>query len=351
MLFPRVQRLRAGSRLWRVRAGALGGSHAENDYRGLLGRIGGTSLAGTSGACPFAVGTGWAAACGEADRAPERCHLLRRPPGWRPPPAGPLPSVLAVSARAVSRSSIRSSRSWLTAAVSRRDWVSPTRASRPRRGGTVRAGEQQAQPEQAECPDHDAVQEQRAGGAGHVVAEHREVVGESMPAAAVGQDAGHAGDHRRDQDDEPDNYDLDALRGSGLLTAAGGPWARRRAGTSVRFAEAPCWRCSAVRGPAGTAGPPADQVEDEQQDGCAGDGGEPGGQVEEPVQGVDVEQFGGGTRRHCWSASGLLLQPDHPFKVLAGWSGCPGGRLRPGPGRDRLRAHCGLAWVLPCLRR
>jgi hypothetical protein len=41
-------------------------------------------------------------------------------------------------------------------------------------GGAARAGQQQAQPEQAECPDHDAVQEQRAGGAGHVVAEHRE---------------------------------------------------------------------------------------------------------------------------------------------------------------------------------
>ena len=28
--------------------------------------------------------------------------------------------------------------------------------------------------------------------------------------------AGHAGDHRRDQDDEPDNYDHDALRKSEL---------------------------------------------------------------------------------------------------------------------------------------
>src|SRR6202044_171453 len=35
------------------------------------------------------------------------------------------------------------------------------------------------------------------------------------------------------------------------------------------------------------------QVEDEQQDGRAGDGGQPGGVVEEPVQGVDVEQLGG----------------------------------------------------------
>ena len=45
--------------------------------------------------------------------------------------------------------------------------------------------------------------------------------------------------------------------------------------------------------PAGTAGPPADQVIGEQQDGCPGDGGEPGGQVEEPLQGVDVKQPGG----------------------------------------------------------
>jgi ANTAR domain/GAF domain len=42
-------------------------------------------------------------------------------------------------------------------------------------------------------------------------------------AAAVGQDAGHAGDHGRDQDNEPDNYDHDALRGAELLTDAGGP--------------------------------------------------------------------------------------------------------------------------------
>src|SRR5512140_3466906 len=88
-------------------------------------------------------------------------------------------------------------------------------------GGAARAGQQQAQPDQAECPDHDAVQEQRAGGAGHVVAEHRELVGERMLAAAIRQDAGHAGDHRRDQDDEPDDYDHDVLRGSELLTYAG----------------------------------------------------------------------------------------------------------------------------------
>jgi hypothetical protein len=32
----------------------------------------------------------------------------------------------------------------------------------------------------------------------------------------------------------------------------------------------------------------------EQEDGCADDGGEPGGDVEEAVQGVDVEDLGGG---------------------------------------------------------
>src|SRR5580704_1000643 len=106
-------------------------------------------------------------------------------------------------------------------------------------------------------------------------------------AAAIAEDDGYADDHRRDQDDEPDDYDHDALRESELLTDAGGRHVCAVCG-------APCWRCSAVREPAGTGGPGADQVEDEQQDGCAGDGGEPGGQVEEPVQGVDVEQAGGG---------------------------------------------------------
>src|SRR5579859_6114481 len=63
-----------------------------------------------------------------------------------------------------------------------------------------------------------------------MVAKHREVVGERMPAAAIGQDAGHAGDHRRDQDDEPDNGNHDVLPGSGLLTGswqAVAPAARR----------------------------------------------------------------------------------------------------------------------------
>src|SRR6476659_6055863 len=45
----------------------------------------------------------------------------------------PLAGVLAVEARAVSRWPIRSSRSWLTAAVSRRDCLSARRAALPRR--------------------------------------------------------------------------------------------------------------------------------------------------------------------------------------------------------------------------
>ena len=95
-----------------------------------------TPPAGTPGTgFPFAVCAGGAAACGEEDRYPDRCHLLRRrpPPGWRSTSANPLPGVLADWARAVSRWPSRSSRSWLTAAVSRRDCLSPRRASRPRR--------------------------------------------------------------------------------------------------------------------------------------------------------------------------------------------------------------------------
>src|SRR6202050_4768225 len=66
-----------------------------------------------------------------------------------------------------------------------------------------------------------------------------------MPAAAISQDAGHAGDHRRDQDDEPDD-DHDVLR-SELLTDAGRPrhparlcrLRRHRAGVAQRFANRP----------------------------------------------------------------------------------------------------------------
>jgi len=58
-------------------------------------------LAGTSGAGRFAACTDGAAACGEADRDPNRCHLPCWPPpaslpGPRPLATGRLPSVLAV---------------------------------------------------------------------------------------------------------------------------------------------------------------------------------------------------------------------------------------------------------------
>src|ERR1700722_17805272 len=142
-----------------------------------------------------------------------------------------------------------------------------------------------------------------------------------MAAAAIGQDAGHADDHRHDEDDDTDNDDHDVLRGSELLTDAGGPGRHVRAvcrstvlavlsgartgGTGGTGGGGAARGGTPGRGagpggpagtgrPAGTAGPGADQVEDEQQDGRADDGGEPGRQVEEPVQGVDVEQFGGG---------------------------------------------------------
>src|SRR5674476_723545 len=60
-------------------------------------------------------------------------------------------------------------------------------------------------------PHHDAVEEKRTGGAGHVVAEDREPVSERVPAATVAQNTGHTDDYRRDQDDEPDDDDHDAL--------------------------------------------------------------------------------------------------------------------------------------------
>jgi hypothetical protein len=34
-----------------------------------------------------------------------------------------------------------------------------------------------------------------------------------MAAAAIGQDTGHTDDHRRDQEDKPDDYDHDAAPG------------------------------------------------------------------------------------------------------------------------------------------
>jgi hypothetical protein len=79
-------------------------------------------------------------------------------------------------------------------------------------GGAARACQQQAQPGHGNRPDHDAVKEQRAGGAGHVVTEHREPVGERMLAAAVAENTGHADDRDGDHDDERKNNDHEALR-------------------------------------------------------------------------------------------------------------------------------------------
>ena len=64
--------------------------HRPDDVHGSAGTsLAETSPAGTSGVCPFTACPDGAAACGEPDRRPNRCHLLRRL-------AGPLPSVLAV---------------------------------------------------------------------------------------------------------------------------------------------------------------------------------------------------------------------------------------------------------------
>ena len=89
---------------------------------------------------------------------------------------GGSPSPRSRSARAVSRWSIRSSRSLVTAAVSPRDRLSPRRAALPR-GSAARTGQKQAEPKDGHRPHHDAVEEQRAGGAGHVITEHREPLG------------------------------------------------------------------------------------------------------------------------------------------------------------------------------
>lgn len=113
----------------------LAGAH------GWLGFVRCSAGAGTSAGTP---GAGWpvtdsggsTAAGRRANWCPNRRSPLRRlSPAlrWGSLRGVPFPSVLAVYARAVSRSPIRSSRSWLTAAVSRRDRLSPRRAARPRR--------------------------------------------------------------------------------------------------------------------------------------------------------------------------------------------------------------------------
>jgi len=60
-------------------------------------------------------------------------------------------------------------------------------------GGAARTAQQHAQPQHADGHNHDPVEKQRAGRAGHVVAEHRESAGQRMSAARVAEY------HRRDQ--------------------------------------------------------------------------------------------------------------------------------------------------------
>jgi len=66
-----------------------------------------------------------------------------------------------------------------------------------------------------------------------VVAEHSEWMGQGMAAATVGENADHAGDQRCDQDDEPEDYDHDALRGG---------WVRASSGDVASPAGHPCQR-------------------------------------------------------------------------------------------------------------
>ncbi len=88
-------------------------------------------------------------------------------------------------------------------------------------GGPPCAGQQQAQPGQGDRADHDPGQEQRAGGSGHVVAEHREPVGQRVPAAAVAENSGHADNHRGEQDDETENDDHESTPYQGGWSPAG----------------------------------------------------------------------------------------------------------------------------------
>ena len=66
-------------------------------------------------------------------------------------------------------------------------------------------------PGQADHPDFDTAEEQRAGGTCRVGTEHRERMGERMAAAVVGQDACHADDNNGKYGDEPQNDDHDAI--------------------------------------------------------------------------------------------------------------------------------------------
>src|SRR5450631_1800564 len=69
----------------------------------------------------------------------------------------------------------------------------------------VRAGQEQAEPQQTERSDNHAVEEECASGPRHVVAEHSESVGECMRVASIGENAGHADDDSNHQNYETEN--------------------------------------------------------------------------------------------------------------------------------------------------
>src|ERR1019366_9259259 len=98
---------------------------------------------------------------------------------------------------------MRSSRALLTAAGSWRDWavswrdfLSPRRAALPRRAVRRAPAASSHSPIKAITP---------------TAMPYRNTVPEPVT-AAVAEHPGHADDDRGDHDDEPDNYDHDALR-------------------------------------------------------------------------------------------------------------------------------------------
>jgi Transglutaminase-like superfamily len=82
--------------------------------------------------------------------------------------------------------------------------------------GAPSTGQQQAQSAQDHRADHDAVEEQRAGEAGPVVAEHGEVPAQRLPVTTVGQHTRDTNDHGGDQDDQPEKNDDHDMNPVGL---------------------------------------------------------------------------------------------------------------------------------------
>ncbi|MEU9028926.1 hypothetical protein AB0D46_15615 [Streptomyces sp. NPDC048383] len=87
------------------------------------------------------------------------------------------------------------------------------------------SGEHEDQAEKRQGADGDAVEEQRAGRAGDVIAEDREVVGEFVGAAEIGHDPGHRNNQRGEQDDQAHYEDHGALPAPHCLVRMSG---RRR---------------------------------------------------------------------------------------------------------------------------